>query len=222
MSIHVNVCSYHRFYGLPHLAGPHLISTELSRTLFNTLCIWTAKISSRERHDAMRMRKHNVSDLTRSDSSDWSQPRRTGSLHCRSVQMKWGQLNWDETCHMNRPKSTCVCCDMMISWISHRTWYVCRVRACQSKAIMISTDKSFASTTSFANSTETSDFLISIHRVTKNHVHLYIIIPPPTVVAGGIIFYCWSFFLFFFFFFRHRISEMALLTGNLSSSDGRI
>ena len=29
-------------------------------------------------------------------------------------------------------------------------------------------------------------------------------------------------FFSFFFFFRHRISEMALSTGNLSSSDGRI
>ena len=47
------------------------------------------------------------------------------------------------------------------------------------------------------------------------------IIPPPTAVAGGIMFYCWSFILSSFFF-RHRISKMALPTGNLSSSDGRI
>jgi len=46
------------------------------------------------------------------------------------------------------------------------------------------------------------------------------IIPPPTVAAGGILFYCRS--LFFFFFFHQRISEMALPTANLSSSDGRI
>jgi len=41
------------------------------------------------------------------------------------------------------------------------------------------------------------------------------------VVAGGIMFYCRS-FLSFFFFFRQRISKMALPTGNLYSSDGRI
>jgi len=61
------------------------------------------------------------------------------------------------------------------------------------------------------------------HGIAGRYSHLgLLVIPPPTVVAGGIIFYPWSFFLFFFFFFRRRISEMALPTGNLSSSDGRI
>jgi len=44
---------------------------------------------------------------------------------------------------------------------------------------------------------------------------------PHRVVAGGILFYCRSFFLSFYFF-RQRISEMALPTENLYSSDGRI
>jgi len=51
---------------------------------------------------------------------------------------------------------------------------------------------------------------------------LLLYLRPHGVVAGGILFYCRSFFLSYFFFFRQRIFEMALPTGNLYSSEGRI